>query len=355
MRLVALLAVSNALLGASAGPAAKRQDESSSITTTSSSSKTSTTSSSTTEAPSSALQETTLSDGRTTTIEVDISEPTASGDATTTGTDSPPSSTASGSGAAAPVSTGFPICNSTNAKPFCLPSDRSILHVGKTYIVNWNPKFASDNGFASNSTVQIKMQWANDSNTEAWSSSLISNGLGHTTVKMEEDWLQGYSIYNLTFRAFYYDKGNPLNEGKPYDGPMITLEHAPPNHYPPPPTNKIDKQGLLIGLPIGLTFVVVVVVGLFIGMRKNRIIGVGNIMGRHNRGYGVGKSRRQRLGLGKKGAIRLEDRGPMPQYNDTRGHSRGDSLGSLVSDDGIRPAPGTNHFRDEINRQRTGR
>jgi hypothetical protein len=135
---------------------------------------------------------------------------------------------------------------------------------------------------------------------------------------------------------------------------MFTLENEPPRHYAPPPKNKLEKTGLYIGLPLGLAFVVIVVVGLYIGMRKNRIIGVGNVMGRRGKGYGTGKSRRQRLGLGGKGAIRLEDRGA-PQYSDAPRHTRGDSLGSLVSDDGSRPAPGTNHFRDEIDRQRTGR
>jgi hypothetical protein len=164
-------------------------------------------------------------------------------------------------------------------------------------------------------------------------------------------------MYNLTFRVQYFEKATSQKEGKAevLDGPMFTLENAPPNHYPPPPTNSIDKQGLYIGLPIGLVFVAVVVIGLYFGMRKNRIIGVGNIMGRRNRGYGTGKSRSERLGLGKKGAIRLEERRTAPQYNDARGHSRSDSLGSLVSEDGIRPAPGTNQFRDEIDRQRTGR
>jgi hypothetical protein len=133
------------------------------------------------------------------------------------------------------------------------------------------------------------------------------------------------------------------------------LQHEPPRHYAPPPKNKLEKTGLYIGLPLGLALVVVVVVGLYVGMRKNRIIGVGSVMGRRGKGYGVGKSRRQRLGLGGKGAIALEDRNT-PQYrDDARGRTRGDSLGSLVSDDDNRPAPGTNHFRDEVERQRTGR
>jgi hypothetical protein len=144
---------------------------------------------------------------------------------------------------------------------------------------------------------------------------------------------------------------NGINPVEAQDGPMITLEYEPPKHIPPPPKNSIDKTGLMIGLPVGLGFVGLVVIGLFIGMRKNRVIGIGNIMGRRNRGYGSGKSRRQRLGLGKKGAIALEERSVSgPRY----GHARGDSLGSLVSDDGRPAAPGSNVFRDEIQRQRTG-
>lgn len=161
----------------------------------------------------------------------------------------------------------------------------------------------------------------------------------------------------MTFTAINFVKDDPKQNSKAYDGPMITLTNEPPRHYAPPPVNSINKEGLIIGLPIGLGFVVLVAVGLFFGMRKHRTIGLGNIMGRRNRGYGVGKSRRQRLGLGKKGAIRLEERegAPMPHYSEEHGHARGDSLGSLVSDDGIRPTPGGNHFRDEVQRQRTGR
>jgi hypothetical protein len=70
----------------------------------------------------------------------------------------------------------------------------STLYVGKTYIVTWNPKFSQNNNFAPNSTVQISMQWANDSATETWHSESIPNGIGHTTVFLEKDWLQGMSL-----------------------------------------------------------------------------------------------------------------------------------------------------------------
>lgn len=166
----------------------------------------------------------------------------------------------------------------------------------------------------------------------------------------------GYDMYNLTFHAINFEGDDPTKKATTYDGPMFTIKNEPPRHYPPPPVNKLpNKEGLMIGLPVGLGFVLLVVVGLLFGMRKHRTIGLGNIMGRRNRGYGVGKSRRQRLGLGKKGAIRLEAQQPGAQYSTVPAHTRGESLGSLMSDDEIRPAPGGNQFRDEIRRQKTGR
>jgi hypothetical protein len=158
-------------------------------------------------------------------------------------------------------------------------------------------------------------------------------------------------MFNLTFTALNIDNENPGVKAKSYDGPSITIMNEPPRHLPPSNTTKIQKEGLMIGLPVGLGALFIVVAGTYFGMRKHRTIGLGNIMGRRNRGYGVGKSRRQRLGLGKKGAIALEER-EIPG----RTRERANSLGSLVSDDDeIRPAPRGNQFRDEIQRQQTGR
>ena len=122
-------------------------------------------------------------------------------------------------------------------------------------------------------------------------------------------------MYNLSFRALNFRLSDPSAKLDAFDGPMVTLQNAPVEHYPPSETTKFDKLGLMIGLPVSLGFVCLVVFGLMFGMRKNRTIGIGNIMGR-NRGYGARKSKRQRLGLGKKGAIRLEERDNGPQYRD---------------------------------------
>ena len=84
-------------------------------------------------------------------------------------------------------------------------------------------------------------------------------------------------------------------------------------------------------------------------MRKHRQIGLGNIMGRR-KGYGVGKSRRQRVG--KRGAIGLAE-----QDFDQREPGFSDEPGADVEleqryRDGER---GGNVFQEEVQRQRTGR
>lgn len=181
---------------------------------------------------------------------------------------------------------------------------------------------------------------------------------------MDSTWLQGYTMYNLSFYALMFQSSDPSEKSIPYDGPTITLMNKPPNHYTPPePTKPPNKLGLMIGLPVSLGFCALVVLGLCIGMRKHRQIGLGNVMGRRG-GYGSGKSKRQRMGLGKGGAIRLQEREVLsgsqyrddaPQTRTARGHAREESLGSLVSDDGIRPFAGGNAFRAEVERQKTGR
>ncbi|KAF2866070.1 hypothetical protein BDV95DRAFT_611947 [Massariosphaeria phaeospora] len=359
----ALFAASNALLGVSAGPiVAKRQDQTPSPTATptvsgsasssgSGSAESTSSSSSSRSAASLGLIEVTDSAGQTKTIEFVAPRPTdaESTESATDGGASKPTLTFSPTGQPVPASTNFPRCGD-EGNPFCLPSDQSKLYVGKTYYATWNPK-----AFAFNSSVTIKILWANDSLQETWSSDKLDSTEGYIAVQMQKDWMQTFDMYNLTFAAVVSEPNNPSAAAKAIDGPSFTLQNEPPHHYEPPKRVGPNKSGLMIGLPVSLGFLLFVIVGLWFGMRKHRTIGLGNVMGRRNRGYGTRKSKRERLGLSKEGAIRLEDRearegAPRPQ------HVRGDSLGSLVSDDEeIRPAPRGNQFRDEVQRQRTGR
>jgi hypothetical protein len=131
---------------------------------------------------------------------------------------------------------------------------------------------------------------------------------------------------------------------------------------------------LLIALPVSLGAVLLIVLGLFFGMRSHRRIGLGSVMGRGRKGYGTGKSRRERMGARGRGAIGLQDREkvsavaagqlatpyhdedqitPAPDAWDwgppVRGHEREASLGSLVDEDE------PNAFRREDRNQQSGR
>ena len=189
---------------------------------------------------------------------------------------------------------------------------------------------------------------------------------------MDKSWLQGSSRNNITFHLNALDdtKDVPLISKA---GPTISLTNPPVVHYPPPVHTPPNKLGMEVGIPIGIAFFLFILCGLFVGMRKHRHINVGSVMGRR-KGYGVGKSRRQRLGLGNKTGIHLGDNDlntdGRNQYTDqptqdvelqtrTPGHGREDSLGSLVNSptrEGFEAnkTPRSNAFRDEISRQRTG-
>jgi hypothetical protein len=197
---------------------------------------------------------------------------------------------------------------------------------------------------------------------------------------MQDSYLQGVDNNTLKFGLISYSpSGNHFQDAITIDGPTVFLSKAEPKHFSPPPHTKLPSNlSLLIGLPLGLGALIFVLLGLFFGMRKHRIINVGSVMGKR-KGYGVGKSRRERLG--KKGAIRLEEREvlqsrsqgartggarmddeirpidspgalnstwPLPPSRD--GHRREESFGSLVSD-----SEGGNAFRREMEKQKTGR
>lgn len=74
-------------------------------------------------------------------------------------------------------------------------------------------------------------------------------------------------------------------------GPTVLVTSSPtPVQEPSKPPS---GPALYIALPTALGFVVLMIFGTCIWNRKTRKIGLGNIMGRG--GYGVGKSRRQRV------------------------------------------------------------
>jgi hypothetical protein len=184
---------------------------------------------------------------------------------------------------------------------------------------------------------------------------------------MEKTWLQGLTRNNLTLYIVELDP-TPDARASILAGPTISLTHKPLTHFKPPPHTKAPNHlGLILGLPISLGFVLLVLCGLCIGMRKHRKISVGSVMGKKGRGYGVGQSRIERLG-GKgrskgKGAIQLremERQGAQysdePSTRDGHGHAKEVSLGSLV-EDGYNESERArgNVFRNEVQRLKSWR
>ena len=201
----------------------------------------------------------------------------------------------------------------------------------------------------------------------AWSSKSIPKDWGYDIMTMDPAWLQGQSSNNLSLTLVAFDPTANQAATK-IPGPIIGLINQPAQHYPPPPHAELNKLGLEVGIPVGIGAFLFIICGLWFGMRKTRRIELGNIMSRR-KGYGVGKSRRQRLG--KQADIQLREsalRPASPEFRDdplqgaaapqrSAGHAREESLGSLVSsvagDSFSRPQG--NVFREELERQRTGR
>lgn len=110
---------------------------------------------------------------------------------------------------------------------------------------------------------------------------------------MTEDLLKGNPQQWLNVSLFVAPKnGDRYVE----QGPLISIVPVPPPAAPaPPPPTSFNKLGLAIGLPLALAVVILVIaVGLY-RMRKDRF-GLGKIKLGRRKGYGVGKSRRQRMG-----------------------------------------------------------
>lgn len=147
-------------------------------------------------------------------------------------------------------------------------------------------------------------------------------------------------------------------------GPSLMVTNEPSSFYRQPPSKAPTGQSLYIALPIVFAFIILSVCGGCYLNRKHRQIGLGNVMGRR-KGYGVGQSRSQRLGLSKKkeGPIQLREQvlssdgryRDAPVDEEQRGRQRevrrprADSdLGSLA---GSPTEERTDYFRDEMRRQ----
>ncbi|KAF7586920.1 hypothetical protein BBP40_008012 [Aspergillus hancockii] len=187
----------------------------------------------------------------------------------------------------------FPICTDYNGPfaPFCLPRDGADVVVDATYYTTWNADY-----YPLNASITIEMRYSNSTTGDsAFTSERTDNSYGYLPLYIRKEWLQGKRQNKLTLYLVELDPASGTRASV-RKGPMITLHPKPTEHYKPSPPMAFNKAALYIGLPVSLGVVIIVVAGLFFGMRKSRRIGLGSVMGSRGKGYGVRKSKSQRLG-----------------------------------------------------------
>ncbi|CAD6590933.1 MAG: hypothetical protein ASARMPRED_005110 [Alectoria sarmentosa] len=245
------------------------------------------------------------------------------------------------------------------ANPFCKPSDGQEVYPNIRYQVTWDPSLFED---GANNTVQVYNVDATGLDSPATADILASlnatNFEGSVFLNMSSVWLNGQSTANITLNLIVDQEGS---EPEVFAGPTFTLlstsgsdsTHSSPSSAP----SSSKKLGEKVGLPIGLVFLIIAAIAaaLFICFRKRR-----------GKGYGTGKSLRQRVGGSGAGrrhrrdasfhdepttGVELKDRN-----KGLTGESPGDNWdwGSPVGSPTSAGGAG-NAFRDEIQRQRSGR
>lgn len=243
-------------------------------------------------------------------------------------------------------------------------------------IVTWDTSYFS----APNTTILVQGNYVNETTGEitdqAFESPKWSASWGFWSYKIEDSLLKYQSSKNITLQLATTSTKDTSSKIIP--GPVVMVTKYPV--YQPDTGKTPDKQALYIALPTVFGFVALCLVGTCIWNRKARKIGLGNIMSHGRHGYGIGKSGRSRMGLGKKKKanerIQLMEREVEADggevYHDMPDRPRRDSdaLGSLAgtpteerrmdfygpgSRDQRERSGDRNLFRDEMRRQDDGR
>ncbi|PVH81497.1 hypothetical protein DL98DRAFT_416501, partial [Cadophora sp. DSE1049] len=279
---------------------------------------------------------------------------TATGTATQSASKSAETTAATGGGS-------FQECHNRDGKyaPFCSPTNGSDVNVDGKYYVTWDKDFFAQ----KNASVNIVANYVNDTGhgPVAFKSDAVSTSDGYFVWTIQKDWLQDMKTNNITL--FLNRISPPAGAQLSLEGPTVRVKVYEKPIYHQPPSSAPKGQSLYIALPTVLGFILLCVIGGYFWNRKNRKIGLGNVMGRRS-GYGTGKSRSQRMGLGKNGDIQLRDRelAGDGQYHDSpakvvmspgrereRTDRDSDGLGSLAGSP--TGTGGQNYFRDELRRQ----
>jgi hypothetical protein len=148
----------------------------------------------------------TMSNGELSTFEVSVPQPTqadssatgsldASVTATPTAASSTSTETFSKTGQPLPISTRLPKCSidKKSSNPFCSPTNATTLYYGKTYYATWDPDFFNE----ANSTIEVQIQFANNTKEQVWKSDQTPNAVRHVGIEMKKEWLQGKPAQDL--------------------------------------------------------------------------------------------------------------------------------------------------------------
>jgi hypothetical protein len=211
--------------------------------------------------------------------------------------------------------------------PICVPLNGTNQQVGDTVYFTWYT-----GSFDAGTQVQLLVNLANTS-TNKWHSDWINANVGYALITFNDTLVNAVIDVLLTATP---SNGAPAT----YAGPTITVIPIP---GPAPPAHtSYNLLGLVIGLPVGLAVVAAVLCCLFCVVRKNKSAFDGLKVLRRRRGYGVGKSRRQRMGeeadydFDASDPIYRDDPGAgfHSDYQDTSREERSQRAAGLFSRDG---------------------
>lgn len=183
--------------------------------------------------------------------------------------------------------------------------------------MTWDPTFF---GSATNTTVKVVGWYTNATTsvltTQAFTSGYVAAAWGFYQWDLESAVLssQGVGAINVTIMMASWAQNAPTSAW--LVGPTVLVTYTPTYQQPPakPPTG----PALYIGLPVVLAFVALMLCGTCLWNRHSRQIGLGNIMSRGRAGYGVAKSRSQRVRRDRvaEQKIHLMDRDPRARAMD---------------------------------------
>ncbi|OJJ44062.1 hypothetical protein ASPZODRAFT_145186 [Penicilliopsis zonata CBS 506.65] len=187
----------------------------------------------------------------------------------------------------------FPVCHDLEGPiaPLCLPLNGANVLVDAIYYVTWNADF-----YPLNATITIEMRYLNSSEGDsAYTSERTDNSYGYLPLGMSKEWLQDKPYNDLTLYIIELDPTSG-RRASARQGPTIRLHPKPVEHYRPSPPLPYNRLALFVGLPVSLGAIILVVGGLYFGMRDSRRIKVERLRIAREKAYGIGESKMERLG-----------------------------------------------------------